>query len=96
MNNHETERQEILKRIYSLKQISYNLSVSTMQVFAVTEGNLAIDGRTLRKHVDKSVEIVNEITNRYTQLLGELLVREDFDATLDERDKELTVEIEEI
>jgi hypothetical protein len=67
-----------------------------MQVFAVTEGNLAIDGRTLRKHVDKSVEIVNEITNRYTQLLGELLVREDFDATLDERDKELTVEIEEI
>lgn len=77
MNKHQTDKQEILKRIYSLKRISYNLSVTLFQVLAVTEDNIAIDERTLRKHLDKCIEIVNEITNRYTQQLGELTLSED-------------------
>ena len=76
MSKHKTEKQEILKRIYSLKRISYNLSVTLSQVLAVTEDRLAIDERTLRKHLDICIEIVNETTNRYTQQLGELTLSE--------------------
>lgn len=79
MSKHKTEKQEILKRIYSLKRISYNLSVTLSQVLAVTEDRLAIDERTLRKHLDICIEIVNETTNRYTQQLGELTLSEDYE-----------------
>lgn len=87
MNKRETTRKALVNRINSLRQVSYDLSVSTFKILAITEDSLGIDKRTFQKHLDKCLEIVEETINVYKQQLADTFLSEDYE--------ELDIETEE-
>lgn len=87
MNKRETTRKALVNRINSLRQVSYDLSVSTFKILAITEDSLGIDERTFRKHLNKCLEIVEEAINVYKQQLADTFLNEDYE--------ELDIETEE-